>query len=470
VVGVPDFPLKQVCEIREAEPSGTANQAVQQSECAFGNALRNGIDKFCHWNELLVFRFHCGNSSSSRTLCKSDANVKMSQGKRDPPPAPQICETACMMTNHSIDFRQLAEWQESATRNRALIRVLQESAQETLAGKVTPLAAAFHEASVAAVYQQFGFSVFSPESRRLLAISQSRHTRIASHTILDWLDQAAYQQLADFHVLRYLDAEPDWLELSHTFCVSVIKRIVVCRPQEWQAVGLEHYPRELLEMLLRVADLQMLGMRQQAEILPGFEMLLRAQGDHPLLSELLQSSLEQWGHAIDLVLARVAQEPLSLLAWRLEAFTTERQLQNDARLAVQTVSPEEVESTALKVIVMIAALSGFEFGQEKAVVAETPVTFSHLTKALEGFVALQTEPARMAALLLNCGVSRHKLIQEIEMTLAVGEQLGVFKWVTLAKNQKAVLLTSLAMQVIEPYRELIESSFGRGEPHSHVPC
>jgi hypothetical protein len=375
-----------------------------------------------------------------------------------------------MMTNHSIDFRQLAEWQESAVRNKALLRVLKESAQETLAAKSTPLAAAFHEASVAAVYQQFGFSVFSPESRRLLAIAQSRHTRIPSHTILDWLDQAAYQQLADFHVLRYLDTEPDWLELNHTFCVSVIKRIVVCRPQEWQVVGLEHYPRELLEMLLRVVDLQMLGMRQQAEILPGFEMLLRAQGDHPLLSELLHASLEQWGHAIDLVLARVAQEPLSLLAWRLEAFTTEKQLQHDARLAVQTVSPEEVEAFSLKVIVLIAALSGFEFGQDKPVVAETPVTFTQLAKAMENFVSSQTESARMVVLLLGCGTSRSKLLQEIESTLTVGEQVGVFKWVTLAKNQKAVLLTSLAMQVIEPYRELIESSFGRGEAYSQVPC
>lgn len=394
----------------------------------------------------------------------------MSQGKRGPAFAAQICETPHMMTNHSIDFRQLAEWQESAAGNRALMRVLQESAQETLASKATPLAAAFHEASVASVYQQFGFSVFSPESRRLLAIAQSRHTRIPSHAILDWLDQAAYQQLADFHVLRYLESEPDWLELNHAFCVSVIKRIVVCRPQEWQAVGLEHYPRELLEMFLRVVDLQMLAMRQESEIRPGFEMLLRAQGDHPLLSELLHSSLEQWGHAIDLVLARIAQEPLSLLAWRLEAFTTEKQLQNDARLAVQTLSPEEVESSSLKVIVMIAALSGFEFGQDRPVVAETPVTFAQLTKAMESFVSSQTDSANMVALFLGCGASGCKLIQEIEASLSMGEQLGVFKWAKLAKNQKAVLLTSLAMQVIEPYRELIESSFGRGETHSQVPC
>ena len=374
-----------------------------------------------------------------------------------------------MMTNQTIDFLQLAQWQQSAFKNKALMRVLQESAQETLSGKATPLAMAFHEASVAAVYQQFGFSVFAPESRRLLAVSQSRHTRIASPAILDWLDHAAYQQLADFHVLRYLDSEPDWLELNHAFCISVIKRIVVCRPQEWPLVGLEHYPRELLEMLLRVVDLQMLGMRQQAEILPGFEVLLRAQGDHPLLSELLQSSLEQWGHAVDLVLSRVAEEPLALLAWRLEAFTTERQLLNDARLAVHSMSPEEIEQRSLRVIVLSVVLSGFDFGQKSAVVVDTPVTFSQLCKSLELYLSSGSESAQMVAAMLGFNVDKVNLAKCIEEIMSLGEDLGVFRWATVAKNQKGVLLTSLAMQVIEPYRELIESSFGHTNHYSQAP-
>lgn len=374
-----------------------------------------------------------------------------------------------MMTNQTIDFLQLAQWQQSAFKNKALMRVLQESAQETLSGKATPLAMAFHEASVAAVYQQFGFSVFAPESRRLLAVSQSRHTRIASPAILDWLDHAAYQQLADFHVLRYLDSEPDWLELNHAFCISVIKRIVVCRPQEWPLVGLEHYPRELLEMLLRVVDLQMLGMRQQAEILPGFEVLLRAQGDHPLLSELLQSSLEQWGHAVDLVLSRVAEEPLALLAWRLEAFTTERQLLNDARLAVHSMSPEEIEQRSLRVIVLSVVLSGFDFGQKSAVVVDTPVTFSQLCKSLELYLSSGSESAQMVAAMLGFNVDKVNLAKCLEEIMSLGEDLGVFRWATVAKNQKGVLLTSLAMQVIEPYRELIESSFGHTNHYSQAP-
>ena len=373
------------------------------------------------------------------------------------------------MTNQTIDFLQLAQWQQSAFKNKALMRVLQESAQETLSGKATPLAMAFHEASVAAVYQQFGFSVFAPESRRLLAVSQSRHTRIASPAILDWLDHAAYQQLADFHVLRYLDSEPDWLELNHAFCISVIKRIVVCRPQEWPLVGLEHYPRELLEMLLRVVDLQMLGMRQQAEILPGFEVLLRAQGDHPLLSELLQSSLEQWGHAVDLVLSRVAEEPLALLAWRLEAFTTERQLLNDARLAVHSMSPEEIEQRSLRVIVVSVVLSGFDFGQKSAVVVDTPVTFSQLCKSLELYLSSGSESAQMVAAMLGFNVDKVNLAKCLEEIMSLGEDLGVFRWATVAKNQKGVLLTSLAMQVIEPYRELIESSFGHTNHYSQAP-
>ncbi len=374
-----------------------------------------------------------------------------------------------MMTNQTIDFSQLAQWQHSAFKNKALMRVLQESAQETLSGKVTPLAMAFHEASVAAVYQQFGFSVFAPESRRLLAVSQSRHTRIASPAILDWLDHAAYQQLADFHVLRYLDSEPDWLELNHAFCISVIKRIVVCRPQEWPLVGLEHYPRELLEMLLRVVDLQMLGMRQQAEILPGFEVLLRAQGDHPFLSELLQSSLEEWGHAVDLVLARVAEEPLALLAWRLEAFTTERQLLNDARLAVHSMSPEEIEQRSLRVIVLSVVLSGFDFGQKSAVVVDTPVTFSQLCRSLELYLSSGRESAQMVSAMLGFKVDKVNLAKCLEEIMSLGEELGVFRWATVAKNQKGVLLTSLAMQVIEPYRELIESSFGHTNHYSQAP-
>lgn len=364
-----------------------------------------------------------------------------------------------MTTTHSIDFSQLAHWQQSAFKNKALVRVLHESALETLENKATPLAMAFHEASVAAVYQQFGFAVFSPESRRLLAVAQSRQTRIPSHSLLEWLDQAAYQQLADFHVLKYLESEPDWLDLSHDFCISIIKRIVVCRPQEWKQVGLEHYPRELLEMLLRVVDLQMLGMRQNSEILSGFDVLLRAQGDHPLLNELLNTSLEQWGRAIDLVLARIAQEPLALLAWRLEAFTTERQILNDARLAVQSLSQEEIELSSLRVIMLCVLVSGFHFGQNEPVIVETPITFSALLKSVDEFINGGSEISVLVANLLGVGAGAPKLQECLESALRMGEQIGVFNWAKVSKNQKGLLLTTLALQVMEPYQELIERSF-----------
>lgn len=365
-----------------------------------------------------------------------------------------------MKTNYSIDFLQVAQWQKSAYQNRALVRVLNESAQETLGSTATPLALAFHEASVAAVYQQFGFSVFCPESRRLLAIAQSRHTLIPHTILLEWLDQAAYQQLADFHVLRYLESEPDWLNLNHGFCVSVIKRIIVCRPQEWRQVGLEHFPRELLEVFLSVVDTLMLAMRQNMEINSGYDALQRAQTHSPFLNDLLRGSFDLWGRAIDFVLARIAEEPLVLLAWRLEILTTERQLLNDARLAVTNMAQGEIELESLKVVILIILLSGFHFGQEEPVVSDTPVTLSQLSRSLDTFFSQQSSVSNVVASLMGYKFEARSLTICLEKVLSLGQQLGIFKWSNVGKNQKGVLLSSLALQVSEPYQELIVSAFG----------
>jgi hypothetical protein len=48
--------------------------------------------------------------------------------------------------------------------------------------------------------------------------------------------------------------------------------------------------------------------------------------------------------------------------------------------------------------------------------------------------------------------------------LRTGEELGVFQWTAVAKGQRGVLLTSLAFLVLDPYSELIRSTFsGRDE-------
>ncbi len=364
------------------------------------------------------------------------------------------------MMNQTIDFTQLAHWQQSAAKNRALMRVLQECAHETLASEVTPLSMAFLEASVAAVYQQFGFIVFAPESRRLLSFAQSRQTRLQSRLVSEWLDQSAYQQLADFHVLRYLDSEPDWLNLSQQFCNAVIRRIVVCRPQEWVSIGLEHYPREMLELLMRVVDLQMLGMRQGLQIASGTEVLERAVDNQLHVKESFGPSTELWGKAIDDVLQRVEQDPLALLAWRLEAFSTEKQIVNDASLAVRCLSDEVLQNKALKVIALVVLLAGFEFADSGRVITETPVTFAQLNKSLSGFFARSSQQSRIIAELLGCGAEGLDLEAVLNSVIETGLQLGVFQWASVAKAQRGLLLTSLAFVILDPYRDLIDSIFG----------
>lgn len=373
--------------------------------------------------------------------------------------------------NQMIDFSQLARWQDSASKNRALARVLRESAQEVLLENATPLALAFHEAAVAAVFQQFGFIVFAPESRRLLAIEQSRRTHISSGLLLDWLDQAAYQQLADFHVLRYLESEPDWLILSQEFCTAVVQRIVVCRPDEWVATGLGHYPSELLHLLLRVVDMQMLAMRQGVDLRPSTEMLGQALSEHLNWREMVSQSQERWGQTIDEVLEKISRDPLLLLAWRLEAFSTERQLVKDASLAVKSFSSREIERRSLSIIALVVLLAGFEFGETSPVVCETPVTFPVLCRAVSGFIQGGSQNALALAELLGCRDRKPAALAElIETNLAVGEQLGVFQWTGVAKGQRGVMLTSLAYIVLEPYRELIDSIFKGKTPAATERC
>lgn len=364
-----------------------------------------------------------------------------------------------MMTPELINFQKLAQWQKSASNNRALLRLLHESAQETLSGKVTPLALAYHQAAVAAAYQHYGFMAFAPESRRLLALAQSRQSKVSSAYLLEWLDHAAYQQLADFHLLRYLDSEPDWLDLSQEFCVSVVKRIVVCSKEEWHIAGLEHFPAELLIALSAIIGGHMAQTHKEGVRASALASLHKAQVEDGSLLDLLFPSFDLWGRALDFVLDRVAEDPLLLLSWRLEVFTTERQLKNDASLAVLTTSTREVEERSLKIIVLIILLSGYKFGGAEAVIPETPLTQAQLLRSIESFFDKKSESAEAIATMLNSKRSRNALRQTIEMLIELGEQLGVFSRVAISKGQKGVLLTSLAFRITEPYSELIESTF-----------
>lgn len=361
--------------------------------------------------------------------------------------------------NANIDFSKLAQWQKSAEQNKALVRVLHESAQELLEGKTTPLSLAFHEASVVAVYQKFGFLIFAPESRRLLANAQSKQTRINSRILLEWLDQAAYQQLADFHVLRYLESEPDWLELNQDFTITLIQRIIVCSQGEWNAVGLEHYPQELAEFLLSVVDQQLLQMRQSGEFSPSLQVLKRALESQHDVCEIIDSSLNIWSRAIDSVLQRVAQDPLRLLAWRLQAFSTERQLSQDSRLAVTNNPSDELEVKALNVVALMIVLAGYDFGRGHAIIAETPVTFSQLKKALTTFFSVSGLQTNVLCELLGYDRFKSDLAEVLERTISLGNQLGVLYWSSLGKSRRGILLTSLAFQILDPYQELIKSTF-----------
>lgn len=366
-----------------------------------------------------------------------------------------------MMTYEPINFQKLAHWQKSASSNRALVRLLHETAQETLNEKVTPLALAFHQAAVAAAYQHYGFMAFSPEARRMLAISQSRQSKVSSVSLLEWLDNAAYQQLADFHLLRYMDSEPNWLDLSQEFCISVIKRIAVCSKEEWHLSGLEHFPAELVNALAAIVTTELARMREQSSNydVSASSSLHKAQIENASLLELLFPSIDLWGRALDFVLTRVAQDPLLLLSWRLEVFTTERQLQCDASLAVLTTAPLEAEERSLRIIILITLLSGFSFGQKEPVIPETPLTQSQLVKSLEHFFSTESSSAELVGSILNHRKSKGGIKSMIETLVNFGEQLGVFSRVTQSRNQKGVLLTSLAFQITSPYRELIESTF-----------
>lgn len=363
------------------------------------------------------------------------------------------------MNTQTIDFTQLAQWQQSASRNKALVRILRESANDVFASHANPILLAFHETSIAAVYQQFGFAVFSPESRRLLALEQARHSKVSSRLLLEWLDLAAYQQLADFHVLKYLESEPDWLELDHEFLMAVVQRVVVCRPQEWGSVGLSHYPAEALETLMRVVDLQMMNMRQGLQTEASANLLRRFCEENSSIQELLGNSIPLWGKTIDQVLHRIEQDPLRLLAWRLEALSTERQLSNDARLAVRTVSQSDMETRCLAVISLMIVLAGYSFSGFGPVVSETPVTFSQVSKSLATFFATSNQHEKVIRELLGFHSEKPALQEILQSVFSTGEQLGVFQWVAVAKGQRGVLLTSLAILVMEPYRELIESIF-----------
>ncbi|MEY4066356.1 MAG: hypothetical protein RIR26_2564, partial [Pseudomonadota bacterium] len=56
--------------------------------------------------------------------------------------------------------------------------------------------------------------------------------------------------------------------------------------------------------------------------------------------------------------------------------------------------------------------------------------------------------------------SRNDAIKSfVSSEIDAGVQLGLFRWTPMANHKKGLLLSSMSLQIINPYRELLDSVF-----------
>lgn len=342
-------------------------------------------------------------------------------------------------------FLNLSELENSLQRKPALAKLLMKTFEESSLRSVTStLQRSYLITAFSSVYHHFGFEIFSPLARHLFVPSLANISGTSENFIELWLESLCYQILEDFAVLNITAGEPNWKKVDEAFALDLVKRLLTTELPETRDIGLSQFDQDWVGTAYSISS----------RLLNRFYA-----GDYQQISNelvLLPSALkggEALQSAFETCFERLRENPLRLLAWRLEAFSAFCEASDEARFFARR-SGLETESVANAYAAFMALLLPHVNQSGKTLMPESPVTLKQMLDVLNSGKAVG----------FDLSVLRNWLrADERELPLKLGQlargatKVGLVFEVQIKKNQKAYGLSRLAMRILKPFENAIRS-------------
>jgi|GEM_PF-5034426 len=366
---------------------------------------------------------------------------------------------------HTGYFQKLQARERALTLNPGVAGLLNETQGAAFAGR--PLAPLLREclvANVAYAYQHHGFCVFAPSAQALLAAALARDTGLSFDDVSRWLEDVSYALLQDFALLRMLDGEPDWQAVDTAFFRSLCKRAICAEPGETFELGLDGWDMELVAYLRVVSSEALELVRAGADP----EDVIRYVGERMDA----RPDVAVFEEALCECLGELRENPLRLLVWRVECFSSFSDIRQEAKFFVRNDS-SQVERHAFELAGFLSALHPHRTENGACLLEESPVTVAQIERALVG--------RTRGSALFDCGLLREWMrlpdgdtsVDKTARTAALNQilqdclRLGlVFELVqrtgrTQVRTVKKVGLTRTALGILRPFAASIEQALRR---------
>lgn len=277
---------------------------------------------------------------------------------------------------HTPYFKKLSAKERALALNPGVSALFRETLASRFMGRVLPVA--LRETllvNVGYAYQHYGFCLFAPSAQAFLATSLMRETGLSFDDIAAWLEEIAYALLEDFTILKMLEGEPDWDAVDAAFFRAVAKRTICAEPGETAELGLDCWDGELVAFLRVVASEGLLSLRAGVS-LEAIQQIqserIQARPDAAVFREALLQAFEE-----------LQENPLRLLVWRVECFSSFGDIRQEAKFFVRNET-SEIERRAFELAGLLSLLHPHRTEDGVRLLEESPVSLAQLEKAVFG--------------------------------------------------------------------------------------
>lgn len=357
----------------------------------------------------------------------------------------EMCEFEDMQNQDF--FKTLALREKALQTNPALGQVLANSLHDTLElAEIVPLQAQYLVIEVGYIYQHFGFCIFAPAGRTLLCETLSASSGLRQEKIANWLESVCYFLLEDFNILRLVDGEPDWKIVDAVFFREFAKRIICAEPGEFSDLGLDCWSpiltrrlRELAAQSIELARPETIG--SLAQTLGAMEVEL------PYGTQFCESFIACF--------EEIAANPLRLLVWRVECFTTFADLRQEARIFMRERSALG-EHRASMFAALLSLFLPHKTADGIALLPESPLALNQIKTVLSSAFTSNFFDCTLLRSWLE--VDDESLDSRLNELVAGALELGLLFHVPLGRYRKGFGLSRSALQILAPFHMAITNS------------
>ena len=348
-------------------------------------------------------------------------------------------------------FKTLASREKALTINPALAGLLANSFDEVFVPDANGVGAVqkhYLVTEVAYCYQHFGFTLFAPAARALLVPVIAGNCGVMAEPVAIWLESVCYFLLEDFNILRLVEGEPEWSSVDSAFFRDFVRRVICAEQHESGDLGLDCWDAELLERLRTLASD---GLEfAKPEGLVDLTHWVNAQASGlPFADDFAKAFV----HAFK----EIAANPLRLLVWRVESFSSFGEVRQEAKFFVRDTS-EVVERKAYQYAALLSLFLPHRAPDGTLLLPESPLTLVQLGRVLKTQKLSTWFDCSLLAAWLNLGETQGPANVELGVLVRQAVSMGFLFEVPLGKRQKGLGLTKSALKILEPFHSAITAS------------